>query len=238
MLKQLDEARARQLVARAARSPLNNPFVEYPSWYLQRWHFLPEGYLSPRGAAGYDLFVRNLYNAFQEHRVISALLGMLRHQRPRDVVELGCGPGRLLRAVASSGAARRTTGVDLSPYLLERAKANLSAQMSVHLVHSGGHELPWSAPEFDAAVAVHYFGHMPESVQEGALSEAARVLNPGGMLYVVDHAWHPRLEHPDLNCRLRRSRLMGLIRLTVFERQAARQQKTPELASAAKGALA
>lgn len=232
MLKKLDESRARQLVARAAKSPLNNPFVEYPAWYLQRWHFLPEGYLSPRGAAGYDLFVRNLYNVFQERRVISALLGMLRHQRPHDVVELGCGPGRLLRAVASSGASGSATGVDLSPYLLERAKANLSAQSTVKLVHSGGHDLPWSSPEFDAAVAVHYFGHMPTTVQEGALSEAARVLNPGGMLYVVDHSWHPPLDHPDLTCRLRRSRLFGLIRLTVFEREDARTHNPAEFAVA------
>jgi ubiquinone/menaquinone biosynthesis C-methylase UbiE len=235
MRKQLDETRARQLVARAAKSPLNNPFVEYPAWYLQRWHFLPEGYLSSRGAAGYDLLVRNLYNAFQERRVISALLGLLRHQSPRDVVELGCGPGRWLRAVAASGAARNTTGVDLSPYLLERAKANLSGHTNVELVHSGGHDLPWQSPEFDAAVAVHYFGHMPGTAQEGALSEAARVLNPGGMLYVVDHAWHPPLEHPELNCRYRRDRLMGLIRLTVFERQPAR---SPQFATTAEGAVA
>lgn len=218
MLKRMDAVRARRLVADASSSPLTNPFVEYPHWYLQRWHFLPEGYLSRRSAAGYDLVVRNLYSALQEQRITRALLAMMRAEAPRHVLELGCGPGRLLRAVSKSRIAQRVTGVDLSPFMLERSQRR--NRSGVELVHSSGLDLPWDEPEFDAIVAAHYFGHLPPETRQPAVAEAARILKPGGTLYVVDHAWHEATTAPGLLPLGEERRVLGAIRLTAFQRPA------------------
>jgi len=216
MLKRMDAARARQLIADAATSPLTDPFVEYPGWYLQRWHFLPEGYLSRRSAAGYDHLIRNVYSAFQERRITRAVLSLMRASAPREVLELGCGPGHLLRAVSQARIAQRVTGMDLSPFMLERAQQHNRA--GVELVHSSGLDLPWERPQFDAVVASHYFGHLPEAARPTALAEAVRVLTPGGLLYVVDHAWHPPVSPATLTAHPEQRRVFGAIRLSVFER--------------------
>jgi SAM-dependent methyltransferase len=220
MLKRLSQTRARELVAAAAEAPLSDPSVDYPPWYVQRWHFLPEGYLSRRGAAAYDLLVRNLYNACMERRVIDQLVGLLRHHRPKSLLELGCGPGRFLSALDATEPRIRAAGVDLSPYHLERARARLHPEWPGDLVHASGHALPWDEQQFDAVVAIHYFGHVPGHAQSTALAEAARVLRPGGRLYTVDHAWHPKPPQTRLGPVSHDSALLGTLRVSVLERLA------------------
>ena len=47
-----------------------DPTERYPHWYLHRWHFLPEGYLSQRSVGIYQRLVPKLYYAGQEARVL------------------------------------------------------------------------------------------------------------------------------------------------------------------------
>ena len=53
-IKRISPARSARHVLAAAKLPLANREVDYPEWYLHRWHFLPEGYLSRRSAAAYE----------------------------------------------------------------------------------------------------------------------------------------------------------------------------------------
>ena len=190
MLKRMHPSLAQRCVAEAARSPRSNPRVSYPRWYLQRWHFLPEGYLSRRSAAGYETVVRQLYNLTRESAVLKSLLKLMQAEKHDDVLELGCGPGRALQALSEGQPKTHLTGLDLSPFMLERAERRNHGAPRVNLVHGDGGALPWASPAFDAVVAIHYFGHLPEPARPGAISEARRALTPGGRLYVIDHAWH------------------------------------------------
>lgn len=217
MLKRMHPSLARRCIAEAARSPRSNPKIAYPRWYLQRWHFLPEGYLSRRSAAGYDAVVRRVYNATREAPVLQRLADAMRRQMPENILELGCGPGRALQMLADAFRDARLTGVDLSPFMLERAERRNHATPRVGLVHADGSALPWNKPAFDAVVAMHYFGHLPNSARQPALSEAQRALAPGGRLYVVDHKWHPSLGaefEPVADERL----LLGGLSLSVYRR--------------------
>jgi SAM-dependent methyltransferase len=216
MLKRIPSPRAEELVSAAATMPLSDPKVAYPAWYLHRWHFLPEGYLSRRSAAGYDHVIRRLYNQGLESRVIQTVVSGLKRVSPGSLLEVGCGPGRLLRAASSAGVGDYRVGMDLSPYLLERARRRLGRQ--ARLVHGDGLAIPSEDAAFDASVASHYVGHLPARMRAAAVSELSRVVRPGGHIFVVDHRWHPWPEQASLKLIETISHNLGLVTVRVFER--------------------
>ena len=208
--------RAERCVTEAMASPFGDANVHYPGWYLRHWHFLPEGYLSRRSAAGYDRVIRNVYNAWSEHRVLSMVTDRLRRQAPGAVIDIGAGPGRALERMASALPTARLVGVDLSPFNLERAGRRLGAS-AVELVHADALGTPFESESFDAVVAIHMFGHLPVDAAEAGWREAARLLAPGGRLYVVDHRWHPRHDTP-LHPLAEAPILGGLLRFQTYTR--------------------
>ncbi|HEX6030118.1 MAG TPA: class I SAM-dependent methyltransferase [Tepidiformaceae bacterium] len=216
MLKRIPEPRIRECLDDAAASPMASPGVRYPRWYVHRWHFLPEGYLSRRSAVLYDAVIRRIYNVGSETRLHAALVDALFDQRPERVLELACGPGNALSAVRTALPRADLTGIDLSPFLLELARDRL-AGADVSLVHGNATRLPWTDASFDAVVAQHFLGHLPRHVRQPAWDAAAGVLRPGGRLYVIDHAWHPRLPRELRNVDSTRL-LGGIVRLDIFER--------------------
>lgn len=217
MLKRIPTSRALELIRRARQSPQSDPDMAYPRWYLHRWHFLPEGYLSRRGATGYERVIRNLYNAGQEDALVRKLVRRVRAARPASVVEFGCGPGRLVAALANAEAAPDIVGLDLSPYMLERARARLQRRPA-RLLHADGLAVPAQEAAFDVAVAAHYVGHLPEEVRPQAVREIARLVRPGGHVIIADHSWHSWPPNPMLVLREASWHASRLIRLQVFER--------------------
>ncbi len=104
----------------------------------------------------------------------------LPYVRDREVVEVGCGTGLLLRRFAET--AKRAVGIDLSPGMLERARARgLDAREG-----SAGH-LPLPSASFDVAVSFKTLPHVPDLRR--ALSEMARVVRPGGV--VIAELYNP-----------------------------------------------
>lgn len=204
--------RRRETLVEAARShPRAVASAPYAGWYLHRWHLLPEGYMSDRGVELYTRLVVPLYYQLYEARVLAAVRKELRSAN--QILDMGCGPGRLLRTLHDSFPAARITGVDLSPYMLERAAA-LSPD-GVRLVHADSSATPFPTESFDAVAALHHLGHVPAPVARAILHEAHRILRPGGRLLVVDHRWHDAPQGPFAEDR---SRLLppGLSRLRVL----------------------
>jgi ubiquinone/menaquinone biosynthesis C-methylase UbiE len=193
MLKRFPPALLRRCLDEAARSPMANGAVEYPEWYLQRWHFLPEGYLSRRSAALYDRGIRRLYWQLRDGAGYRAVAAELAGEHPSAILELGCGPGHGLVALAAAFPAATITGLDLSPFLLERARERVTRAGiagRVELVHGSALALPWHDGRFDAVMEAHLFGHMPGKAATVAIGEARRVLRPGGLLAAAEHRWH------------------------------------------------
>lgn len=188
------------------------PAVRYPDWYLQRWHLLPEGYLSRRSVAGYEAVIRNVYNAAAEGHVLGTLVRRLRASRPGRALDLGCGPGRCLAALRRAFPASELTGVDLSPFMLELARDRLAAGGGASLVHADARETLLEEKTFDTITAIHLLGHVPRGAALAMLAEARRLLAPGGRLFVVDHSWHPR-QSAGFRSETRQWLLGGLLRL-------------------------
>ncbi len=99
--------------------------------------------------------------------------------RGARVLDIGCGTGRLARALAERASAR-VWGVDPSARMLDQARAKLPA--SVGLKHGRAERLPFRDGWFDAAVAWLVVHLVDRSL---AFPEARRVLRPGGRLAVV-----------------------------------------------------
>lgn len=102
------------------------------------------------------------------------------------VLDAGCGTGVVAVTAARRGA--RVKGLDLSPRLLEQARANASlAQVEVEFVEGDVEALPYEDAEFD--VVLSQFGHMFAPRPEVATSEMLRVLKPGGR--IAFSTWPP-----------------------------------------------
>jgi ubiquinone/menaquinone biosynthesis C-methylase UbiE len=188
--------------------------THYPAWYLHRWHYLPEGYMSRRSVAGYDHVIRRVYHAGMEGQALARLSTIARRLRPEAILEIGCGPGRAIQALKQALPEARITAVDLSPFMLERAEQRAGTD-AADLVHASAAALPSAAGSFDLVIAAHVLGHVPAAVSAAAHAEASRVLRKGGRLIAIDHWWHPEPRSPLR--RLRSSWLVpGLTRLSVW----------------------
>lgn len=97
-----------------------------------------------------------------------------------EVVEIGCGIGRLTRPIAER--ADRVWALDVSSEMLRRAREHLADLGNVEWIHGDGSSL---APLPDAAATACFsfvvFQHLPDpALTLGYVREMGRVLRPGG----------------------------------------------------------
>lgn len=112
-----------------------------------------------------------------------ALLERLVQPTGKDVVDIGCGGGRLVRELVDLGA--RAVGVEISEQQLAAAVAHDGGKGGRYVV-GRGEDLPLEDATMDAAVFMRTLHHVAPAEQTAALREAARVLRPGGVVYVVE----------------------------------------------------
>jgi ubiquinone/menaquinone biosynthesis C-methylase UbiE len=97
-----------------------------------------------------------------------------------DVVEIGCGMGRLTRALKARAASVRA--LDVSSEMLDRARAGNRDLAGVEWLHGDGRTITGVADASADGVFSHVvFQHIPDPrVTYGYVAEMGRVLRPGG----------------------------------------------------------
>ena len=130
--------------------------------------------------------IRSLYveETAVENRLLHIAPEIIRHH-----VDLGTGTGRILEIF--SGRSQRGLGIDLSHEMLAVARANLERSTGLkHLSvrHGDVYNVPLPAQSADL-VTLHLVLHYL-SDPAAAIREAARLLQPGGRLIIVDFAPH------------------------------------------------
>lgn len=101
----------------------------------------------------------------------------------RSIVDVGCSEGALVRRLAAAGA--DVVGVDTQADVLARARAHEPVRGERYL-EGTGQRLPLPDGSADAVLFIHSLHHVPEELMDAALAEAARVVRPGGAVYVQE----------------------------------------------------
>ena len=123
------------------------------------------------------------------HAEERAMLGLMPAKlQGQTVLDVGCGSGRYMLHALLRGATR-VTGVDLSPEMLQRAGAELSAlppdvDAEIELVQGSLAALPVSDALADLTVCGLVVGHLEDL--RASLAELQRVTRPGGRLLCSD----------------------------------------------------
>ncbi|MFE6736700.1 class I SAM-dependent methyltransferase [Microbacterium sp. NPDC057650] len=115
---------------------------------------------------------------------------LLERLRPRgwDILDLGCGAGRLAVPLALQG--NRVTGIDVSRPLIDAARQFArdrdAGTVEFDVVAGAGIEFPPTS--FDLVLSVKHFCYIPgRERRRGLLNDVATVLRPGGRLVVTSH---------------------------------------------------
>ena len=119
-----------------------------------------------------------------------------------DVLDLGCGIGRVAAALA--GRCRSVLGLDVSAGMVEEARRRLAAHAHITIRQTAGEDLDQLEPgAFDLVLAIDSF---PYIVQTGAATAlrhvegAARALRAGGALCILNLSYRadPAADRTDL----------------------------------------
>lgn len=111
-------------------------------------------------------------------------LGDASRIRAACLLEIGCGPARLVKPLARDCA--EIHGIDVSDEMIERGRRNLHGIANAFLHLGSGSDLkPFADDSFDFIYSYAVFQHIPDrEVIFNYLHEAARVLRPRGVLRV------------------------------------------------------
>ncbi|PZU48584.1 MAG: ArsR family transcriptional regulator [Sphingomonas sp.] len=138
----------------------------------------------------------------QDEAVEDALVEAAAEPGVGRLLDIGTGTGRVLELLA--GQADSAVGIDRSPEMLRLARGKLagSGNQSAEVRQADMGALPFADGSFDT-VTLHHVLHFADE-PAAVVSEAARLLSPGGKLLVADYAAH---ELEELRTRFHHSRL-------------------------------
>jgi len=127
------------------------------------------------------------------HRKIPEFCNLL----PSEIVlDIGCGSGAAVRAIANNLTTGHITGIDPTPKMLE-----IATQLTVKDDHfqrvtfllAGAEKIPVEAESCDLVLAVNTLHHWV-NVNDG-INEVLRILKPSGRFVSVDDLWEESIEY-------------------------------------------
>ncbi len=114
--------------------------------------------------------------SFYHHLVVPQLLEKVGDVQGLAVLDAGCGEGYIARQVAARGAT--VTGIDVSPRLVEIARAQDPDGAIAYHTHDLSHPLPEYAGAFDVVVSNLVLNDVPD--YEGFIATIGAVTKAGG----------------------------------------------------------
>jgi SAM-dependent methyltransferase len=169
---------------------------------------------------GHDFFIR-----VKADELIASCNRQLGALEQRSVLDVGCGVGLMSRYVGEHFG--ELHGVDIAPGVVERAAENFPrGKFQLY----DGKSIPFDEQSFDVAFTVCVLHHVPPAQWTSLVAEMARVLKPGGLLYIFEHnPYNPLTRRAVNHCPfdadatlLTRSRSTALIRSAGLETAEAR----------------
>ena len=104
----------------------------------------------------------------------------------KEILVCGIGTGLDLPYLPTGA---RYTGIDLTPAMLTRAQRRQRSELDIRFEIGDVMQLPYTNNAFDAVIMHLILAVVPRPEQ--ALSEAVRVLKPGGKIHILDKFLRP-----------------------------------------------
>jgi ubiquinone/menaquinone biosynthesis C-methylase UbiE len=129
--------------------------------------------------------VRAGYDIYRDHLNTPAFFDLLPDVTGLVGLDIGCGEGHNTRLLARRGA--RISAIDIAEDFIGHARrAEVETPLGIDYRVASAVELPFADATFDFATAFMSFMDIPETAR--VITEAARVLKPGGFLqFSISH---------------------------------------------------
>ncbi len=139
-------------------------------------------------AAGiYDIF-EPMCMLGKETEINQLIINLLAIKKFHKILDLGCGTG-VLSALISKELSEKTgglsVGIDAAGKMIEAARKKRGSKTCRFEV-AAAENLPFDNESFESVVSTMFFHHIQLDLKEKALSEAFRVMRPGGRLVIAD----------------------------------------------------
>ena len=175
---------------------IQNLDLQYPDYYTTSFHAYESGNLSWKAAWEVESAARAVHAKIWSDGDVSgdAMLRQSYHQvikqlpiTPADILDLGCGVGMSTFALQKVYPQGRVTGLDLSPYFLSVARYRGEQSLQkIDWIHAAAESTGLRDNSVDLVSACLMFHELPTTAAKAIITEAHRVLRPGGYLTIMD----------------------------------------------------
>jgi ubiquinone/menaquinone biosynthesis C-methylase UbiE len=107
---------------------------------------------------------------------------MFRPSKGMNILDVGCGTGAHLELYQRYGC--NLYGIDLSPSMLEVARARLGESARLEL--GDATNMPYENEKFDLIISMLSLHEMPQQTRSGVITEMKRVLKDDGHILLID----------------------------------------------------
>lgn len=112
------------------------------------------------------------------------------------VLDIGCGSGAAVRAIASKLTTGHVTGIDPTPKMIEIATKLTTINdhnQRVTFLRAGAEQIPLDNESCDLVLAVNTLHHWIDV--DAGLDEVLRILKPSGRFVCIDDLWEESIEY-------------------------------------------
>ena len=103
----------------------------------------------------------------------------------KHILELGCGNAEITRDIATSGADRKITALEVDEIAHEK-NLQITDLPNVTFALSGAQAIPLEDESVDVVFMFKSLHHVPLDLMEPSMREIRRVLKPGGLAYISE----------------------------------------------------
>ncbi len=103
----------------------------------------------------------------------------------KHILELGCGNAEITRDIATSGAGRKITALEVDE-IAHGKNLQITDLPNVTFALSGAQQIPLPDASVDVVLMFKSLHHVPIDLMETSMHEIGRVLKPGGLAYISE----------------------------------------------------
>jgi ubiquinone/menaquinone biosynthesis C-methylase UbiE len=103
----------------------------------------------------------------------------------KHILELGCGSAEITRNIASAGAERKITALEVDE-IAHGKNLQISDLPNVSFALAGAQDIPLEDAAVDVVFMFKSLHHVPLDLMAPAMREIRRVLKPGGLAYISE----------------------------------------------------